>query len=60
MTFYPAIVCLEHILTFGHEYNYLWKRRWNAATWLFAVNRYVLLAVTILYVAPKTPMVSLL
>ncbi|KAJ3536623.1 hypothetical protein NM688_g6811 [Phlebia brevispora] len=42
-----ALVCYEFIITYEHEYKFLWKRKWTAATWLFIANRYMLLASTI-------------
>ncbi|KAJ3550510.1 hypothetical protein NM688_g5064 [Phlebia brevispora] len=39
-----TLVCHEFIITFEYEYEFLWRRKWTAATWLFIVNRYLLLA----------------
>lgn len=32
----------EYIITLDEEIDIVWKRRWNAATVLFMVNRYLM------------------
>ncbi|KAJ3538254.1 hypothetical protein NM688_g6546 [Phlebia brevispora] len=34
-----AFVCYEFVITFRYEHEFLWRRKWTAATWLFMVNR---------------------
>ncbi|KAJ3553445.1 hypothetical protein NM688_g3610 [Phlebia brevispora] len=53
-----TVVCYELIITFQHEYEFVWKRKWSAATWLFLANRYLVLAVMIAEVVPSSPRVS--
>ncbi len=36
----------------------VWRKKWTAATWLFILNRYLLVAYTILSIVPYTPRVS--
>ncbi|KAJ3546144.1 hypothetical protein NM688_g5546 [Phlebia brevispora] len=47
-----VIVCYEHLITIASEYELLWQRKWTGATWLFVVNRYILLASVVTQVTP--------
>jgi len=35
-----ALLVYDHILTFPEELEYVWRRNFTAATWLFFLNRY--------------------
>ncbi|KAJ3540512.1 hypothetical protein NM688_g6218 [Phlebia brevispora] len=37
----------EFIITLPSEYDFVWRRKWTGATWLFLANRYALLAVIV-------------
>ncbi len=58
--FASALVVYEHIITFQQEVQAVWKRKWSAVTWLFALNRYLLLLVSIGNCLPTTEKVLLL
>ncbi|KAJ3536622.1 hypothetical protein NM688_g6812 [Phlebia brevispora] len=47
-----TFVCYEYLITFKYEYEFLWRRKWSAATWLFIANRYLLWASIIEQAAP--------
>ncbi|KAJ3558484.1 hypothetical protein NM688_g903 [Phlebia brevispora] len=47
-----SLVCYDFLLTFEYEYEFLWRRKWTGATWLFIVNRYLMLAATIAQSVP--------
>ena len=53
-----ALVGYDYVITWKHEYEFIWRRRWMAATWLFIINRYTLLASVILQAIPKRNQVS--
>ena len=38
-----ALVAYEHLLTVEDEYTLVLSRKWTATTWIFLVNRYVLI-----------------
>ncbi|KAI0702699.1 hypothetical protein C8Q76DRAFT_755493 [Earliella scabrosa] len=46
-----VVVIYEHICTAQGEYRVIWRRSWSASAALFLINRYSLLAVSILYLA---------
>ncbi|KAJ3522453.1 hypothetical protein NM688_g8871 [Phlebia brevispora] len=48
-------VCYDFLITLRHEYEFIWHRKWSAATWLFLANRYTLLASVIEQAAPYSP-----
>ncbi|KAJ3554875.1 hypothetical protein NM688_g2883 [Phlebia brevispora] len=48
----PALIAYEYLITLQYEYEYLWQRKWTAATWLFLANRYLMLAFIIEVAAP--------
>ena len=51
-----ALVVYDSLLTFGSEATFFWKpRRLNGAMILFLLNRYLTLAVQILFWAPSPP-----
>ena len=53
--FIIACVCYEHIFTFKHEVAIAWHRRkWSGSTWLFMINRYLLLLQLIWTLLPTT------
>ncbi|KAJ3528026.1 hypothetical protein NM688_g8048 [Phlebia brevispora] len=39
-----TVVCYEALITFQYEYEFIWQRKWTFATWIFVVNRYLILA----------------
>ncbi|KAJ3553152.1 hypothetical protein NM688_g3769 [Phlebia brevispora] len=53
-----TFVTYEFLITSGYEYEFLWRRKWTAATWLFVTNRYLLLASIIVQIVPFTPQVN--
>ncbi|KAJ3557931.1 hypothetical protein NM688_g1207 [Phlebia brevispora] len=53
-----ALASYEHMITFRHECEFLWRRRWTAGTWLFIANRYTLLASIIAQVVPFSSQIS--
>ncbi len=55
-----AMVAYEYVLTLNQEVTMIWRRRWNAVTWLFMANRYVLIALTIIVISPYTAKVGFL
>lgn len=50
-----ALVVYEYLLTFQDEVRMIWRRKWTAATVLFMMNRYLLIASIILQALPSTP-----
>lgn len=53
-----ALVCFEHLITFNHEIDFLWRHKWSAATWLFVFNRYSLLTTVMFVILPFGAQVS--
>lgn len=53
-----ALVAYEHLITLKYEVNFLCGRKWSAATWIFVMNRYLLLAYVSFSSAPFSPQVS--
>ncbi|THG95253.1 hypothetical protein EW026_g6366 [Hermanssonia centrifuga] len=49
-----ALVAYEYIITLEQERTMIWHRKWTLATWLFMINRYLLIGFIILSVAPYT------
>ncbi|THG95252.1 hypothetical protein EW026_g6367 [Hermanssonia centrifuga] len=49
-----ALVAYEHIITLEQERTMIWHRKWTLATWLFMINRYLLIGKTIWDVVPYT------
>ncbi|KAJ3557727.1 hypothetical protein NM688_g1318 [Phlebia brevispora] len=47
-----ALVAYEYLVTLEHEHGFIWQRKWNAATWLFIANRYMMLAVMVEQASP--------
>lgn len=39
-----ALVFFEYLITIEYEWKFLSARRWTAVTWLFLLNRYLMLA----------------
>lgn len=39
----PALLLFDHLLTLSGEINFIWRRKLNAATIIFALNRYITL-----------------
>ncbi|KAJ3547094.1 hypothetical protein NM688_g5437 [Phlebia brevispora] len=46
-------LCYEYLLTLKYEFGFVYQRKWSMATWLFVVNRYLVLA-TIIQQAYRT------
>ncbi|KAJ3554683.1 hypothetical protein NM688_g2980 [Phlebia brevispora] len=38
-----GLAAYEYMITLEHEYEFVWRRKWTPATWLFVTNRYILL-----------------
>lgn len=53
-----ALAAYEHISTTCDEYTLFFKRKWTGSTWIFALNRYLLLILVIYNSSPVTPTVS--
>ncbi|THG97991.1 hypothetical protein EW026_g4107 [Hermanssonia centrifuga] len=49
-----ALVVYEYIITVQQEVMMVWLRKWTLATWLFMINRYLMIAVVIWQVSPVT------
>lgn len=49
----PALYIYEWLVTLDEEVKYIWTRKWALSTWIFAVNRYVPLAVIIVTLSPS-------
>ncbi|KAJ3545263.1 hypothetical protein NM688_g5644 [Phlebia brevispora] len=47
-----AFTCYELLITFRYEYEFLWRRKWTASTWLFIINRYAILTSVIVQISP--------
>ena len=43
-----AVLCFDHLITLGEEVDFIWRRKFTAATVLFVLNRYSTLIKTIL------------
>ncbi len=54
-----ALGCYEYLITIKYEANFLCRRKWSAATWLFLANRYMIVAMMIYQIAPYPPQVML-
>lgn len=54
-----ALAAYEYVITFQQEVSMLWRRRWSAVTWLFVLNRYLLMIVTVCTVVPTSAQVSI-
>ncbi|KAJ3556589.1 hypothetical protein NM688_g1944 [Phlebia brevispora] len=55
-----TLACYEYTLTFESERNFLWKQRWNLASWLFLMNRYLLLGMLVIVSVPFDYQLSLI
>lgn len=53
-----ALAFYEYVLTWRDEQALVWQRKWTASTWLFMVNRYLLLFIAIRNIIPYTQEVS--
>ncbi|THH00540.1 hypothetical protein EW026_g2019 [Hermanssonia centrifuga] len=49
-----AVITYEYVVTFGQEVEAMWLRKWTGATWLFLVNRYMMIAGAVIAAAPYT------
>ncbi|KAJ3545710.1 hypothetical protein NM688_g5595 [Phlebia brevispora] len=49
-----TMVSFEFMITIRDEYEFIWQRKWTAATWLFLANRYVMLASVLAAAMPYT------
>lgn len=52
-----ALVGYEHLVTLRYEIDFLWKRKWSSATWIFLTNRYLMLVRVIFQSSPTLPKV---
>lgn len=41
---FPALLLYETHLTFDREVRHIWQRKVSAATWIFLLNRYLVIA----------------
>lgn len=53
-----ALVFYEYLITFKYQVDFIWRRKWSAATWIFVINQYILLANVISGVIPYNAQVS--
>lgn len=53
-----ALVCFEHLITFKYEIDFLRKRKWSTAIWIFFINRYQLIATVVVSVTPSSAQVG--
>ena len=49
-----ALAVYEYLTTIDKERILLWKKKWMFGTWLFAVNRYCMLANAVFHVASRS------
>lgn len=54
----PALVSFEYLISFKYEMEFLWERKWSAATLIFFSNRYLLMANIVSSVTSRTPQAS--
>ncbi|KAJ3556853.1 hypothetical protein NM688_g1795 [Phlebia brevispora] len=52
--FIAALAAYEYLVTLEYEYEFGWRRKWTASTWLFIVNRYMLLVNVIASAVPDS------
>lgn len=58
-TWAAALVAYEYMITIRQEVETMWMRKWTAATWLFLVNRYLMITYTVIQGIPTyTSLVS--
>lgn len=57
LSYLTALGFYEYLITLEYEIDFLWRRRWTAATWIFQLNRYSTLAYAITTIAPYSPQV---
>lgn len=58
-TWVAALVAYEYMITIRQEVETMWMRKWTAATWLFLVNRYLMITYTVIQGIPTyTSLVS--
>ncbi|THH00151.1 hypothetical protein EW026_g2343 [Hermanssonia centrifuga] len=53
-----ALVTYEYVITIHNEITMVWRKKWTIATWLFILNRYLLIAYTLLTVVPYSAQFS--
>ena len=53
-----ALAVYEWLITLEKEFELLAYRKWSVTTWLFVVNRYLLLVTAVLTICPSTIHVS--
>ncbi|THG94966.1 hypothetical protein EW026_g6602 [Hermanssonia centrifuga] len=53
-----ALVAYEYLLSIDQEVALIWRRKWTGATWLFATNRYLLIANVVVAVLPGVSQTS--
>ncbi|THH01956.1 hypothetical protein EW026_g820 [Hermanssonia centrifuga] len=44
----------EYVITIEREVVMVWWRKWTLATWIFIVNRYLMITVVIMEIAPAS------
>ncbi|PSS37388.1 hypothetical protein PHLCEN_2v752 [Hermanssonia centrifuga] len=49
-----ALFAYEYIITLEQERTMIWRRKWSLATWLFMINRYLLVGYIIWTATPST------
>ena len=53
-----ALLAYDYILTIQDEWSLLCRRKWTGSTWIFIVNRIVILAFLLIQIAPFNAQVS--
>lgn len=53
-----ALAFFEHFITFKYEVDMLWRRKWSVATWIFVLNRYLLVGDVVSSLVPYSAQVS--
>ncbi|THG97992.1 hypothetical protein EW026_g4106 [Hermanssonia centrifuga] len=49
-----ALVVYEYIITIHQEVTMVWLRKWSITTWMFMVNRYLMISLMVWGVAPAS------
>ena len=52
------MVAYEYLFTLKDEHTVVLRKKWTATTWIFLINRYVMVFGAITELLPSTPTVS--